>query len=152
MPSPDRRLLEASVRVFGRSGFLGASTDALAKEAGLTKGALYWYFQDKAALFGETVVYVTRRWSAVLRDAGAQTLLAQLDAQAALDPDGIRLLHQAAAYFMDHADAAGAHVLRAWHRDVERRLGTAVWAGWLAATHPFYRTIPPGGGSDGTGS
>lgn len=44
-------LLDAAERVFARLGFHGASLDAIAAEAGFTKGAVYSNFPGKDALF-----------------------------------------------------------------------------------------------------
>ena len=46
-----RRLVEAAAAVFARRGFHGASVDAIAAEAGVTTGALYWHFAGKEELF-----------------------------------------------------------------------------------------------------
>jgi AcrR family transcriptional regulator len=43
--------LEAAQRVFFERGFHGASLEAVAEEAGLTKGAVYSRFESKADLF-----------------------------------------------------------------------------------------------------
>jgi AcrR family transcriptional regulator len=45
------RLLAAAERVFFERGFHGASLEAVAEEAGLTKGAVYSRFESKADLF-----------------------------------------------------------------------------------------------------
>jgi AcrR family transcriptional regulator len=45
------QLLEAAVRVFARRGYSGASINAIAAEAGFSKGALYWNFASKEELF-----------------------------------------------------------------------------------------------------
>lgn len=55
-PRPDvseerkEQILEAAIEVFARSGFHGARMDDIAKQAGLSKGALYWYFDSKDAI------------------------------------------------------------------------------------------------------
>lgn len=49
------RLLQAAFRKIYRSGFQGASLDAILAEAGVTKGALYHHFGSKEAL-GHAVV------------------------------------------------------------------------------------------------
>lgn len=49
------RLLHAAFRKIYRSGFQGASLDAILAEAGVTKGALYYHFGSKEAL-GHAVV------------------------------------------------------------------------------------------------
>ena len=50
---PDARaaLLDAAARVFAARGYAGTSVDAVAAEAGYSKGALYWHFASKADLF-----------------------------------------------------------------------------------------------------
>lgn len=52
-PRPDvseerkSQIIEAAMIVFARSGFHEARMDDIAEEAGLSKGALYWYFDSK---------------------------------------------------------------------------------------------------------
>jgi AcrR family transcriptional regulator len=48
--SPEARrqaILGAAVGVFAQHGFAEATTDALARAAGLSKGGLYWHFKSK---------------------------------------------------------------------------------------------------------
>lgn len=53
MPRPDvseerrSQILDAAVAVFARLGFHQARMDDIVQEAGLSKGALYWYFKSK---------------------------------------------------------------------------------------------------------
>jgi AcrR family transcriptional regulator len=60
-PSPaverDKKLqiLEGARAVFLAKGFDGASMGEIAREAGVSKGTLYVYFESKQALFGELV-------------------------------------------------------------------------------------------------
>lgn len=44
-------LLDAAERVFQRQGVAASSLADIAAEAGTTRGAIYWHFQDKADLF-----------------------------------------------------------------------------------------------------
>ncbi len=44
-------LLDASEALFVEKGVSGTSLTDIAKAAGLTRGAIYWHFADKAALF-----------------------------------------------------------------------------------------------------
>jgi AcrR family transcriptional regulator len=46
-----RDLLDAAVRVFARQGLHGASVEAVAEEAGFSRGALYSNFKSKEDLF-----------------------------------------------------------------------------------------------------
>lgn len=55
-PRPDVRkerknqILAAATRVFTLHGFSGARMDDIVEESGLSKGALYWYFDSKDAI------------------------------------------------------------------------------------------------------
>ena len=60
MPSTNRgtgkqrtrqRLLNGARDVFLKTGYQGATLDDIAAAAGFTKGALYWHFPNKQALF-----------------------------------------------------------------------------------------------------
>ncbi|MFD9397554.1 TetR family transcriptional regulator [Streptomyces sp. NPDC060011] len=44
------QLLEAAASVFCRSGYTGASTNAIAREAGVSPGTLYQFFPNKEAI------------------------------------------------------------------------------------------------------
>ena len=46
------RLLDAAAEVFARRGYERATVDEIAREAGLSKGTLYWNFASKEELFG----------------------------------------------------------------------------------------------------
>ncbi len=45
------RIIEAGVNVFTRKGFYKATVEEVAREAGVGKGTVYTYFQNKEALF-----------------------------------------------------------------------------------------------------
>lgn len=45
-----RELLEAALQVFARNGYRNATLDEVAETAGVTKGAIYHYFDTKEAL------------------------------------------------------------------------------------------------------
>ncbi len=49
--STRERLVAAAIRLLSKPGAGDASLDAIAAEAGLTKGAIYHYFEDRNALF-----------------------------------------------------------------------------------------------------
>jgi AcrR family transcriptional regulator len=46
-----RRILDAARREFGTKGFDGARIDAIARRAGVNKGLIFYYFQNKEELF-----------------------------------------------------------------------------------------------------
>jgi AcrR family transcriptional regulator len=107
-----RALLDAAREVFVRDGFHGASLDAVAEAAGLTKGAVYSRFDSKADLFlalleeriteriaqvesvlgsgsiERDVAAVTRQYLDVVRGQMAWTLLVlEFRVHAARDPE-----------------------------------------------------------------
>ncbi len=47
----ERAILDAALKVFAAQGYTGASMDAVAAEAGVTKPTLYSYFPSKESLF-----------------------------------------------------------------------------------------------------
>ncbi|MFN2138615.1 MAG: TetR/AcrR family transcriptional regulator [Candidatus Promineifilaceae bacterium] len=49
------RILEAAAREFTAYGYEGASMNKILQEAGISKGAAYYYFDDKADLYATTV-------------------------------------------------------------------------------------------------
>ena len=48
-----RRLLESAKKEFLEKGYLQASLRNICKNAGVTTGALYFFFEGKEALFAE---------------------------------------------------------------------------------------------------
>ena len=50
---PERRriILDAAAREFAEHGFRGASYNGIIAQAGVSKGAMYYYFDDKVDLF-----------------------------------------------------------------------------------------------------
>jgi TetR/AcrR family transcriptional repressor of nem operon len=66
--------LKAAFREMHRSGFRSADLDAILAEAGVTKGALYYHFDDKEALgyavVDEVITNITReKWVRPLQNA-----------------------------------------------------------------------------------
>jgi TetR/AcrR family acrAB operon transcriptional repressor len=45
------RILDTAVEVFSRQGVAQTSLNDIAKEAGVTRGAIYWHFANKVAMF-----------------------------------------------------------------------------------------------------
>jgi AcrR family transcriptional regulator len=76
-----RKLLDAGMEEIHRRGFQAASLDAILARAGVTKGALYHHFPDKAALGYAVVDEVVKgllleRWLTVLEESPADPLTA----------------------------------------------------------------------------
>lgn len=54
------RILEAAAKEFSANGYDGASMNKLLEEAGISKGAAYYYFDDKADLFVTAVQHYSQ--------------------------------------------------------------------------------------------
>jgi AcrR family transcriptional regulator len=55
-PEPSRKqLMSAAIDGFARLGYQGTSIDRIARDAGVTKGAVYYHFRDKEELLFEAV-------------------------------------------------------------------------------------------------
>jgi AcrR family transcriptional regulator len=55
-------LLSTAIDCFARYGYQATSIDRIAREAGVTKGALYYHFKDKAELLFEAVTNRVGQW------------------------------------------------------------------------------------------
>src|SRR5215471_3335219 len=65
-----RQVLAAAIDCFARHGYQGTSIDRIAREVGVTKGALYYHFRDKEdLLFAAVTERVGEFERKVLRDA-----------------------------------------------------------------------------------
>lgn len=62
-------IVEAARRVLLEKGIAGATLDAVAKEVGLTKAALYYYYPSKDALFFEIMYGAVETQSRAVNDA-----------------------------------------------------------------------------------
>jgi len=61
LPSQKReRILEAAAKEFAAYGYEGASLNRILDAAGISKGAAYYYFDDKADLYGTTVLHYSQ--------------------------------------------------------------------------------------------
>jgi len=49
------RILDAAVEVFNRQGVARTTLNDIAQEAGVTRGAIYWHFENKVVLFDAMV-------------------------------------------------------------------------------------------------
>jgi TetR/AcrR family acrAB operon transcriptional repressor len=67
------QLLDAAERVFSKRGVAKTSLAEVAAAAGVTRGAVYWHFRDKADLFGAMCERATSPLDAMLVEAGGRT-------------------------------------------------------------------------------
>ena len=64
-----RALLDTARTIFAAQGYAAASTEEIVRRAGVTRGALYYHFRDKAALFEAVFDEVRGEYLAALRAA-----------------------------------------------------------------------------------
>jgi TetR/AcrR family transcriptional regulator, transcriptional repressor for nem operon len=93
-----RRIVSAARELFNRHGFTQVSIDDVMKQAGLTRGGFYSYFNKKSELYAEAVGLALAetpwsRWDGVsvdfsARDAARQLITAYLSRQHANDVGG----------------------------------------------------------------
>ena len=131
-PAQQAVILDAALREFSTDGYAEASLNRIIAAAGLSKGAMYYYFEDKADLY----LYVVSTQMARL--AGSPADLEFLRARSAddfwsmLESDSIRLLIRlselpdVAAVLRDAIAGTGAAVMRRVGGEVE-----AVTQSWI---------------------
>ena len=65
-------LLLAALAVFSRRGYTAARLEEIAREAGVTRGAIYWHFASKAELYTKLVADASARLEQVIGSALAE--------------------------------------------------------------------------------
>lgn len=109
LPETRDRLLHAALTVFERDGYDGARVAEIAREAGLTTGAIYSQYRGKAELLFDAVTMRTRaEVDALLEVASGE------EAKSVLATLGVRL-----ATRTDEGPAVLIDVLGAARRDIE---------------------------------
>ena len=68
-----RTLLEAGIDEFGSYGFEGASYNRIIEASGVSKGAMYYYFEDKADLYATILRRAALQIGAAVGDLGPVT-------------------------------------------------------------------------------
>lgn len=82
------RILKAALSEFSLKGYHGATLDNIATEARVSKGAVYWHFENKRALFLAVVQEETTKFDEFLRGVmgqSGQSVVARLEAYIVAD-------------------------------------------------------------------
>lgn len=114
-------LVDAARSLFARDGFAGASTTEILELAGVSRGAMYHHFVDKADLFAAVYEVVEEQ---------ATTDIAMAAAAATDDP--LRALHLAVDAYLDAAEMPD--VARIVLLDAPTALG---WERWKALEEQY---------------
>src|SRR3569833_1376099 len=116
-------LLDAAERVFQSKGVSASSLADIAAAAGTSRGAIYWHFKDKAALYNAMIERVSLPLEHAISDAPGrcepltslrQAIVAALD-KTATDPQ-TRRVFEVATHKVEYVDSMGA--VRQRHLDV----------------------------------
>ena len=63
-------LLKSGLKLFTEKGFASTRLEDVAKDAGVTRGAFYWHFQNKlelfVAIFSETIKIISRHFTDII--------------------------------------------------------------------------------------
>src|SRR5512143_150005 len=65
-------LLRAALRVFSRQGYGATTLDDVAREAGVTRGAIYWHFGGKVELYNALLEAYSAKGDALVQAAVAE--------------------------------------------------------------------------------
>ena len=83
-------LLDAAEALFAEHGVSRTSLNDIARAAGLTRGAVYWHFEDKAALFNDMMARTTQPMEDTLNAIDTQAEVQPLLALRASALDALR--------------------------------------------------------------
>ncbi len=126
------RLLEAGRQLFATQGYAAVSTQAIVDAAGVTRGALYHQFDDKAGLFAEVYEEVERD---LVTDITARIMAAEPGDQVAAMREGARLFLEAcSAPLVQRIALIDAPAVLGWARwrEVGMKYGLGVIEAMLA--------------------
>ncbi|MEC9346391.1 MAG: helix-turn-helix domain-containing protein [Pseudomonadota bacterium] len=135
------RLLAAAREIFAADGYQAASTPAIARAAGVSRGALYHQYDDKAALFRDVVATMQAE---LAERIDAETRMLADDPMAALRTGTLAFLRAASAPdFARIVMIEGPAVLgRDDWSGIDRAAGTATLRDGLAAAMAAGRLAP----------
>jgi AcrR family transcriptional regulator len=100
------QILAAAAELFSRRGYQGVTVDAIARQAGISKGNLYWHFRSKQEIFELLLEDILQRFDPLLQEiAGSdapprdklRALTRALLETAAANPEAMSLVLQIAA-------------------------------------------------------
>jgi AcrR family transcriptional regulator len=127
--------MATAIDCFARYGYAGTSIDRIARDAGVTKGALYYHFRDKEHLLSEVVAdrigaferYVRERVESAGDAAAALRQIARICANNAVRDNHRRFILTLLVEALDTNDALSAEFremlrrFRSFHRHLIRR-------------------------------
>ncbi|MGD8402389.1 MAG: TetR family transcriptional regulator [Anaerolineales bacterium] len=67
-----QHLLKKALAVFSKKGYAAATLEDIAREADVTRGAIYWHFESKAELYNTLVREYSDRGNAIVQQAASE--------------------------------------------------------------------------------
>jgi AcrR family transcriptional regulator len=142
------QILNAAAKLFVTQGYDNASVDEVAREAGLSKGSIYWYFKSKLEiLFELTDRYVEGQQSLLVRMAsleafGPEALYRShrtLDLDNTEERENAQLFNQLVALAGQHAEICErlARYQRRWTETAAELIQRAIDAGFFRPVDPM---------------
>ena len=64
-----QEIIDAGIRIFGKKWYITVSMEEIAQEAGVTRGAIYWHFKNKADLFKEIHYLVSEEINSTINES-----------------------------------------------------------------------------------
>ncbi len=134
-----KNLLKAGLKVFSEKGFAASRLEDIAREAGVTRGAIYWHFKNKLELFCQ--LFIT---SIEILFSDAQHIL-----QSSFSPSEKirRLLIHIPTNLIEDEDYRAIGVLYysiEWTEDVRKALETSFKKVHVAEDEPLIQVIEAG--------
>lgn len=130
-----KRLVEAAIELFASRGLSGATIDAIAEAAGISRGSIFWHFGSKEGLMWAVVDALYMETGArIFDDAEGRTGIEAVDAAFAARCDQLRRQTQVARLAeLLFAEALGPHQELAPGFAKFREEHIAVLRKWLVA-------------------
>jgi AcrR family transcriptional regulator len=143
------QILDAAVRLFVTNGYESSTVDDIAREAGLSKGSIYWYFKSKLEiLFEITDRHVQKSQAALVRMAeldkyGPEALYKahrELYKTNIQDTDSGKLFNQLASMVNHYPEIRDrlANYHRQWDETTSALIDKAVTDGHFAKTNALH--------------
>jgi AcrR family transcriptional regulator len=119
--SEERRaqIIEAALACFTRHGYVNATMDDIAAESGLSKGAIYWYFDSKDDLFQAAA-------NSVMERMAGRSMAAIMGCETATEK--LRLGARCLVDLCREMESTFGLIIEFWTQSEQREEATAFWA------------------------
>jgi AcrR family transcriptional regulator len=135
-----REIIEGALACFMRVGYNNTTMDDIARESGVSKGTLYWYFESKDALFEVAV-------NSIFEDFGTEAFAALAGCESA--EERLRVMADAAAQLGRRFQGYFSLFLEFWASSERREEAGRLWGDMLRGYKDIVVQIVEGGIENG---